>query len=248
MQKTLMTIFLAMLMPTACVTFIPDAEAAPFEARLSADGPKKERARSRSANSVERRKTVTGRNGRTAERTSRATVDRENRTLTRQQTATGPNGRTATRDSVTTRTENGYQRSAVATGPNGQTVTTEANGSYDPESGWQRNRTRTGPNGNTATDNATITRDGENGVSRTRVTTSPDGRTRTRTDNAQVDRDAGTYSRDSSITRPNGDTVTADIDVARTESGRIRTATRTDANGNTETVTKEIERESPDDE
>ena len=248
MQKTLMTIFLAMLMPTACVTFIPDAEAAPFEARLSADGPKKERSRSRSANSVERHKTVTGRNGRTAERTSRATVDRENRTLTRQQSATGPNGRTANRESVTTRTDNGYQRSAVATGPNGRTVNTEANGSYDAETGWQRNRTRTGANGKTITDNATVTRDGENGLSRTRVTTGPEGQVRTRTDNASVDREAGTYSRDSSITRPNGETVSADIDVQRTDSGRVRTATRTDADGNSETITKEIERKSPDDE
>jgi hypothetical protein len=104
---------------------------------------------------------------------------------TRRDTWRGENGRTASRSDVTTRTDSGYTRDSTFTGPNGQTATRSANVVSDREAG-----TRT----------------------REAVTTLPDGRARSMTDSTA--RTADGYTRQTSITNPNGGTAQRDVQAS----------------------------------
>ena len=204
------------------VAAAPQARAAStpgFEVYAAADGPSRKTVRKRSGNTVERRTTRTGTNGRTATREMRRDVDRENQSVRTQRRATGPNGRTATSDSVLQRTDDGFTRDTVVTGPNGRTATRNSDVSYDPETG----------------------------LSRERVTTGPNGGQWTRSDNAQWNPETRTWTRQGNRTTPDGREQSVDVTAQRTETGATRTATRTRADGTEITRTQEVVRTDGDD-
>jgi len=129
--------------------------------------------------------TWTGENGKTATRDANVVNDREAGTRTRGVTSTGPEGKTRTVNDVTTRTEDGHTR----------------------------NTTYTDAEGRTATRDAVVTRNSETGT-RTKDATyvSRDGKQTTVNDVTQ--RTESGYTRNTTVTRPNGETGTRSVDVS----------------------------------
>jgi hypothetical protein len=81
------------------------------------------------------------------------------------------------------------------------------------ENGYTRRDTWQGENGGTASRTATVANDREAGVrTREAVTTLPDGRTRSVTD--VTTRTADGYTRQTSVTNPNGGTVQRDVQAS----------------------------------
>lgn len=149
--------------------------------------------RVRTENGRTRSDTWTGANGRSASRDATVVNDRAAGVRTRDVAWQGPNGQTATRNDVTTKTDSGYTRDSTFVGPNGQTTMRNAEVVNDREAGTR---------------------------SRTATTTLPDGRTRTLDD--QLTRTENGYTRDTTITNPQGSTLQRDVVATRdAETGKL---------------------------
>lgn len=79
----------------------------------------------------------------------------------------------------------------------------------------------------------------ENGFTRQQTLTTPDGRTATRDMSVVNDRENQTRTREMTGTRLNGDTYSGQQVTVRTENGYQQTGTRTNANG--ETATRQVD-------
>ncbi|MEM9171852.1 MAG: hypothetical protein AAGA84_04020 [Pseudomonadota bacterium] len=135
----------------------------------------------RDIQTIERNRTVTTSDGRTAERTVRKDFDHENKSVTTNRNTTRLDGRSASSETIMQRTEDGYTRTTNGTNFDGKAFSRTETGQYDAESQtWTRNAESTGPNGGTRTLDATVERT-ENGAVRTATRTNAKGESVTRT-------------------------------------------------------------------
>lgn len=148
------------------------------------------------------RTTWTGENGKTATRDATVVKDREAGTRTRDVTYTGPEGRTRTINDVTQRTENGHTRDTSVTDAEGRTATRAAVVTRDRENGTRtKDVTYTGREGQRATVDDVIQRT-DTGYSRDTTVTGPNGETGTRSVVVNCDKAAGNCSKDVQVDRP----------------------------------------------
>lgn len=250
------TILTAIVLTGLAAGASPDAHAATTGGAMLApmmaasDTPRANRKAQRRQNARRegtRTTTATDRKGRTAKRTTTRDVDEQNRSARTTRTTTGPNGRSATRTTDAARTDNGYTRDFEWVGPNGKTATRNAEGHWDAQTQtWSRDVAATGPNGQTASRNAATTRT-DNGYSRSVERVGPQGGVATRDADGSWNAETQTWTRSASATGPNGDSRSLDVEAQRLENGAIRTATRTNAEGESLTRTQSVERTSDED-
>jgi len=122
-------------------------------------------------------------------------------------THTTGDGRTFTRHTEQTVTDGGFERNSTMTNPEGKTATRSISGSYDKDS---KTRTRsvegTTFSGKTYS-HETSTQRTENGYTRESEWTNPAGKSGSRSVMAEVDKEAGTMTKNITITKPNGETA-----------------------------------------
>jgi hypothetical protein len=117
------------------------------------------------------------------------------------------------------RSENYGSRTVTVTDDQGRTGSRTTTNTYDPESGTRTyGRETTGPEGQTRNLDHQGTRS-EGGYSGQTTYTDAQGRTATRDAEVNVDREAGTASKSTSLTTRDGRTVEKETNVVRTESG-----------------------------
>jgi hypothetical protein len=134
---------------------------------------------------------------------------RQPRTFTSTVTHTGPLGNTFTRQStLTTNGQGGYTATSTLTGPKGNTIATrQQSGSYDPATKtYQSSGTITGANGKQANFNTTIQGTG-NGYVRNSTLTGPNGNSVTTTGQGAYNAATGTFNQSRTTTFPNGQTA-----------------------------------------
>jgi hypothetical protein len=146
--------------------------------------------------------TWTGENGKTATRDAAVVNDREAGTRTRDVTYTGPEGKTRTVNDVTQRTENGHTRDTTVTDAEGRTATRAAVVTRDDA---DRTSTRvvtyTGRDGQETVVNDVNQRT-DAGYTRETTVTRPNGATGTRSVVVNCDKAAGNCSKDVQVDRP----------------------------------------------
>jgi hypothetical protein len=104
---------------------------------------------------------------------------------------------------------------------------------------WTRDVTRTGPQGNT------VTRQGETtlmdtGSYRSVTLTLPNGNTAAREVTRTWDPETETLTRDSTVTGPQGNTVTRHSETMLTDTGFLKTTTLSGPLGSTRSTTREV--------
>lgn len=150
----------------------------------------------RTENGHTRNSTWTGEDGRTATRDAKVVNDREAGTRTRDVTYTGPEGKTRTVNDVTTRTDDGHMRSTTYTDAEGRTATRDAVVKRDAESGTStRDVKYVGRDGQERTVNE-VTQRTDTGYTRETTVTKPDGATGTRSVTVDCDKAAGNCTKD----------------------------------------------------
>lgn len=121
-------------------------------------------------------------------------------------THTTGDGRTFTRHTEQSVSDGGFERDTTLTNPQGKTATRSVSGSYDKDS---KTRTRsvegTTLSGKTYSHETTAQRT-EDGYTRESEWTNPAGKSGSRSVTAEVDKEAGTLTKNITITKPNGET------------------------------------------
>ncbi len=113
-----------------------------------------------------------------------------------------------TRQVEQVRTENGFERDMTKTNAKGQTATRHTSVVNDKES-KTRTRTVSGTNYNGGQySGQRVTQKTENGYTRDSTFTNSQGKTTTRSVDATVDKQAGTVTKNISVTNPEGETKT----------------------------------------
>ncbi len=187
----------------------------------------------------DRSSTWTGADGQTVSRDASFTRDAEAGTVNRDVTVTGPDGRQHTGSHTLNRTDDGFTQSSTWTNADGETVTRDNVIRRDAETGTlARDMTLTGPDGRTLTGNHEVSRT-DKGFDRNSTWTNDEGQSVSRDAQVAIDREAGVIQRDVTVTDEDGVRRTVADEGRRTEDGRARTTTFTDADGNT--VTREAD-------
>jgi|APFre7841882724_1041349.scaffolds.fasta_scaffold07593_4 hypothetical protein len=149
--------------------------------------------------------TWTNAQGRTASRDAVVVNDKQARTRTRDVQWQGPEGGQGSRHDVIQRTDDGYTRSSTATNAQGQTATRNATVVDDAAARTRsRNVTATGFDGGTRTVDDDLRRT-DDGYSRQTTVTHPDGDVSSRDVTATYDSTNNVWSKDVSVERANGD-------------------------------------------
>jgi hypothetical protein len=152
-----------------------------------------------------RNDTWTNAQGRTASRDAVVVDDKQARTRTRDVQWQGPEGGQGSRHDVTQRTDDGYTRNSTATNAQGQTATRNATVANDAATRTRsRNVTATGFNGGTRTVDDDLQRT-DDGYSRQTTITHPDGNVSSRNVTAAYDSTNNVWSKDVSVNRASGD-------------------------------------------
>lgn len=149
--------------------------------------------------------TWTNAQGRTASRDAEVVNDKQARTRTRDVKWQGPEGGQASRHDVTQRTDDGYTRNSTATNAHGQAATRNATVANDAATRTRsRNVTATGFNGGTRTVDDDLQRT-DDGYSRQTTISHPDGKVSSRNVTAAYDSTNNVWSKDVSVNRASGD-------------------------------------------
>lgn len=151
------------------------------------------------------------------------------RTLTR----TAPDGslRTSSQKSTWQRGDGKWSRDSMHTGPGGKQGTTHVDGAKT-EDGRVRDVTRTGPGGKTATTHDELQRT-DGGYTRQTTHTGPNGGVTARDVTGSYDPATKSWTKDASVTRPDGSTATTQTSGQRSENGYARHSTHTGPQGTT---------------
>ena len=121
-------------------------------------------------------------------------------------TRTLANGEVIQRNTTQTVTDNGFTRNSTMTNSEGQTATKNVTVVNDKEAGTH-SRTMSGTNFDGKTySGSSITQKTEDGFSRESTFTNPEGKTGSRSTVGVVDKEAGTMTKTTTITTPNGET------------------------------------------
>ena len=156
-----------------------------------------------------------------------------------------PQNRTVTRTTETRRIDNGYVRNSTITNGQGQTATQERTVVNDREAGTRSvDVTRTGFDGQTRSMSLDLQRT-EDGHTASRTLTNAAGETATRNTSVSNDRDAGVRTRESGFTTFDGRSGSSSTTTTRTDTGFTRESSATLPNGQTieRSVTKDCDRE-----
>lgn len=157
----------------------------------------------RTENGHTRSSTWIGEDGRKATRDANVVNDREAGTRARDVTHTGPEGKTRTVNDVTTRTDDGHMRSTKYTDAEGRTATRDAVVTRDAESRTRtRDVTHTGRDGEQTQVND-VTQRTDTGYTRETTVTKPDGATGTRSVTVDCDKAAGNCTKDVEVDHSN---------------------------------------------
>jgi hypothetical protein len=130
------------------------------------------------------------------------------RTFNSTVTHTGPAGNTVTRrSSLTTNGQGGFKSNSTWTGPKGNTVTSQRSGQYDAATKtYTSSGTLAGANGKQATFNTTVQGNGNGGYTRNSTLTGPNGNTVSTTAQGQYNAATGTFNQSRTTAYPNGQT------------------------------------------
>lgn len=153
----------------------------------------------RTENGHTRNSTWTGEDGRKATRDANVVNDREAGTRTRDVTHRGPEGKTRTVNDVTTRTDDGHTRNTTYTDAEGRTATRDAVVTRDAENRARtRDVTYTGRDGEQTQVND-VTQRTDSGYTRETTVTKPDGATGTRSVTVDCAKAAGNCTKDVAV-------------------------------------------------
>jgi hypothetical protein len=121
---------------------------------------------------------------------------------------TGPAGNTVTRQStLTTNGHGGFTSNSTWTGPKGDTVTGQSSGQYNAATKtYTSSGTLTGATGKASTFNSTVQGNGNGGYTRNSTLTGPNGNTVTGAGQGQYNAATGTFNQSRTTTYPNGQT------------------------------------------
>jgi hypothetical protein len=130
------------------------------------------------------------------------------RTFNSTVTHTGPAGNTVTRQStLTTNAHGGFTSNSTWTGPKGKTVTGQSSGQYNASTKtYTSSGSLTGVNGKQSTVNTTVQGNGNGGYTRNSTLTGPNGNTVTGAGQGQYNASTGTFNQSRTTTYPNGQT------------------------------------------
>ncbi|MEL7535861.1 MAG: hypothetical protein AAFM91_02250 [Pseudomonadota bacterium] len=134
--------------------------------------------------------------------------DPETKTWRNDVSVTGRDGATRTRRTQVSRTDNGFDRTSTVTDADGRSATRDSSGRWDPETRtWQRNAVTVGRDGETRAVDVETQRT-DDGYERDVTRTGADGRTSQRRARGRWDPETRTWTRDATITGPDGETLT----------------------------------------
>lgn len=155
-----------------------------------------------------------------------------------------PRSGTLTRTTETRRTDTGYVRNTTVTNGQGDTASRERTVVNDREAGTHSvDVTRTGFDGKTRSTSLDVQRT-EDGHTASRTLTNAEGQTATRNTTVSNDREAGVRTRESEFTTFDGRSGSSSTTTTRTDNGFTRETSATLPNGQTveRSVTKECDR------
>jgi hypothetical protein len=157
---------------------------------------------------------VTGQNGKSAERQTHKTWNRQEGTGTYSNSTTGPRGNTTSHQGTVAKTGEGtYSYQGTTTGPKGNTTTHEGTVTKTAPGQWSNTGSSTGPNGKTFSTESTRTKT-ETGYNTDKTVTGEGGKSYNR--NSVNTRAANTFSSTTTVTGPNGNSKTGSGSVTIT--------------------------------